>query len=83
MPNIYIILDESGDLGFSQGSSGYFVMSAIVVKEEAFLKPLASKSSDKIRRFVINQLFKNRKNERESSLVFHRPLSDHALLSFA
>lgn len=79
MPNIYIILDESGDLGFSQGSSEYFVMAAIIAREEDIKKIRripkkarqklgkkkkdipelkASKSSDNVRRFVINQLFK-------------------------
>jgi len=79
MPNIHIILDESGDMGFSKGSSDYFVMAAIIAQENDIKKIRripkkareklgrkkkdipelkASKSSDKIKRFIIDQLFK-------------------------
>ena len=79
MVHIYIVLDESGELGFSEGSSPYFVMGAIVLKAEDVKKVRripkkarrklgkkkkdipelkASKSNNKTRSFVLNELFK-------------------------
>ncbi|HHI01334.1 MAG TPA: DUF3800 domain-containing protein [Thermococcus litoralis] len=79
MTHLYIVLDEAGDLGFSEGSSQYFVMGAIILKADDVKKVRripkkargklgkkkkdipelkASKSDDKIRRFILNELFK-------------------------
>ncbi|WP_456450288.1 DUF3800 domain-containing protein [Palaeococcus sp. (in: euryarchaeotes)] len=79
MPNVYIILDEAGDLGFSRNSSPYFVMAAVIIKAEDVKNAKripkkareklgkkkkdipelkASKSSDKVKCFILDQLFK-------------------------
>ena len=79
MVHIYIVLDEAGDMGFSKGSSRYFVMGAIIARAEDAKKIRripkkareklgkkkrdvpelkASKSNDKIRKFVLDGLYK-------------------------
>lgn len=79
MVHIYIVLDEAGELGFSEESSEYFVMGAILLdardvktarripkkartklgnKKKDIPELKASKSSDKIRKFILNELFK-------------------------
>ncbi|WP_297507045.1 DUF3800 domain-containing protein [Thermococcus sp.] len=79
MVHIYIVLDEAGDMGFSKGSSRYFVMGAIIARAEHAKKIRripkkareklgkkkrdvpelkASKSNDKIRKFVLDRLYK-------------------------
>ena len=79
MVHIYIVLDEAGDLGFSKGSSQYFVMGAIILKTDDVKKARripkkargklgkkkkdipelkSSKSDNKIRKFILDELFK-------------------------
>jgi len=79
MVHLYIVLDEAGDLGFSEGSSQYFVMGAILLKADDVKKARripkkargklgkkkkdipelkASKSDNKIRKFILDELFK-------------------------
>ncbi len=79
MTHLYIVLDEAGDLGFSEGSSQYFVMGAILLKADDVKKARripkkargklgkkkkdipelkASKSDNKIRKFILDELFK-------------------------
>jgi len=44
---MYIYLDESGDLGFSKGSTKYFVISFIITKNPNYLKRIARKIKEK------------------------------------
>ena len=64
---LYIYIDESGDLGYSSGSSNYFVMGAIVTKNNRCIEKIPKKIRQRVlkkSKRKVPEIKANKSNER-------------------